>query len=296
MGDGAMSGDGEDSGRKPIPRMDLTCPECGHIQSEPLRVVSTQCRGCLAHYQVRDGMAVARPSVQTRFAKPGAHDADEPPPEVKSPLVAPSKPVPPPMSWWKRFLLRPDPPRQVRCFACEREFTAGAEAESTQCPGCGGYVSLRDFSIQGLWTRELRTRGNVLVQKDGSIHRTSIQCHNLTVYGKITGEVDCSGDLVFHGSGKVSGAVRCRRLHVCRKARVEFLDPVRADEVLIEGEARGVFHCSGTVTLARRALLQGFVRAVALNIRTGASHVGTVDIIDPPESDTPSLADPPPQE
>ena len=284
---GDPSGDEKSAAPKPPPRIDLKCPDCGHVQSEPPRVVSTQCRSCLSHYQVHDGHVVQRSLVQTRFAKPGAHDAEPVrPPEPAAPMSPPRKPVPPPMSWWKRMILRPDPPREVRCFECDRGFIAGATAESTQCPGCGSYVSLRHHDIRQSWTRHLQTRGDVVVHKEGSIQRARVECHHLTVFGKIAGEIDCSGDFDIHGSGKISGTVKCRHLRVRRKARVEFLDPVTAASILIEGEVRGVFHCGGTVTLARRARLHGFVRAASLEIRTGASHVGTVDLVKPQASAT----------
>jgi len=291
-GEGAAADEDAFVGRA-IPYIDLTCPECGHVQSEPLRVVSTQCRSCLKHYQVRDGEVVARVHSMARLAKPGAHD-EEPESEFKAyaPPAPPRKPVPPPMGWWKRFILRPAPPRAVRCFGCEREFTAGAAAESTQCPDCGAYVSLRSHEIRDTWTRELQTCGDVVLHKEGTIRQARIECRNLTVFGKISGSVDGSGDLVIHPGGKISGAIRCRRLHVCRKARVEFHDTVHAGEILIEGEARGVFHCTGTITLARRALLQGLLRTAVLHVSSGASHVGTVEIIDPNESAAATLADP----
>ncbi|MFU8894392.1 MAG: bactofilin family protein [Luteolibacter sp.] len=290
-GDGSIPNEELATG-KVIPRIDLTCPECGHVQSEPLRVVSTQCRACLKHYQVRDGEVVARVFSTARLAKPGAH-ADDPPAEAKpyAPPTPPRKPVPPPMSWWKHMLLRPEPPRAVRCFDCARGFTAGAEAESTQCPDCGAYVSLRNHEIREAWTRELRTCGDVVLHKEGTIRQSRIQCRNLTVFGKIAAQVDCTGDLVIHAGSRISGPIRCRRLHIVRKARVEFHDTVRADEILIEGEVRGVFDCTGTVTLARRALLQGLVRTAILNVRPGASHVGKVEIIEPAESPHSSLAE-----
>lgn len=289
---GAPVADEDTAVVKTIPRIDLTCPECGHVQSEPERVVSTQCRGCLKHYQIRDGQVVARVFSTARLAKPGAHDeavAPEPKPYV--PPAPPRKPVPPPMPWWKRMILRPDPPRSAKCFECEREFTAGAEAESTQCPGCGAYVSLRNHEIREPWTRELRTCGDVILQKEGTIRQTRIQCRNLTVFGRIAAQVVCSGELTIHVGGRISGGIRCHRLHVMRKARVEFHDTVHADEILIEGEVRGVFHCTGTVTLARRSLLQGLVRAAALNVRPGASHAGTLEIIQPEDPPFPLVAD-----
>lgn len=277
-----------------IAKVDLTCPECGHVQSEPVRVVATQCRGCLKHYQVRDGVVVARAVSAIRLAKPGAHDANPPmpAPAVERRQLAPKRPVPPPMAWWKRIILRPAPPREANCFQCGRGFTAGAEAESTQCPGCGAYVSLRDHEIRESWTRELQTCGDVILHKEGTIRQTRIHCRNLTVHGRIAAEIVCRSNLVIHGGGRIAGGIRCGRLHVKRKAKVEFHDAVHADEILIEGEVRGVFHCRGTVTLAKGALLQGLVRAAAMRVRPGASHAGTLEIIEPGDLPLDRLAQP----
>ena len=281
-------GDGLPPGEGPIfiklpPRIDLVCPECGHVQSEPPLVVSTQCRNCLCHYQVRDGEVVVRPRPEMRLAAPDDPNAEPAPivPEPKKPTAPPRKPPPPVMPWWKRLLLRPDPPREVRCFACFHDFKVGAVAESTQCPSCGGYVSLRHYEIREAWSRNLQTRGDVVLHKEGSIHRAQIECHNLTANGKIIGRIDCSGTFAIHHSDKISGTVTCRRLHVARKVRVEFLEPVTADSMLIEGEVRGVFHCNGVVTLGKRASLFGYVRTAELQKRSGARHVGTLDIHPP---------------
>jgi cytoskeletal protein CcmA (bactofilin family) len=108
------------------------------------------------------------------------------------------------------------------------------------------------------------------------------------LFGKILSDLDCSGELAIHTSGKIPGHVTCHRLHVPRKVRADFLEPVVAHDVLIEGEVRGVLQCTGTVTLARRALLQGLVRAAAIEVRPGASHVG---IFDPVSPDGESLAE-----
>jgi cytoskeletal protein CcmA (bactofilin family)/predicted RNA-binding Zn-ribbon protein involved in translation (DUF1610 family) len=274
---------------KSPPRIELTCPDCGHVQSEPVRVVSTQCRNCLAHYQIRDGQVVERPRPRIRLAKPGANEEPfEPQPPPPTPASSPRrKPAPVRMPWWKRLILRPGPPREIRCFACKNPFTAGSDVESTQCPGCGAYVSLRNYDIRESWTRPLQTRGDVVLHKEGVVSQARIECHNFKLFGKILGDLECSGELAIHASGKIPSHVSCHRLHVPRKVRVDFLEPVVAHDVLIEGEVRGVLQCTGTVTLARRALLQGLVRAAAIEIRPGASHVG---IFDPLPSAGESLA------
>lgn len=49
--------------RQPKGRIDLACPACGFVQSEPAAVFSTFCRACGEHYRVKRGKVVARPGV-----------------------------------------------------------------------------------------------------------------------------------------------------------------------------------------------------------------------------------------
>jgi cytoskeletal protein CcmA (bactofilin family) len=44
-----------------LKKIDLLCPACGHLQSEPSRVVSTYCRACGEHFRVFKGQAIPKP-------------------------------------------------------------------------------------------------------------------------------------------------------------------------------------------------------------------------------------------
>jgi cytoskeletal protein CcmA (bactofilin family) len=263
-------------------RIEVACPECGHKQLEPALVISTQCRACLAGFQVHAGKAVARTKPVTRLAKP------KPEAEISAePEHLPPRPVvifhrepsaPPPRPFWRRLLLPSNPPRQVTCFSCKHAYTTAAEAQSTQCPRCSGYISLIDYEITSPWNRRIQTCGDVVIRKTGSVSGASIQCHNLTVLGSLAGPVECTADLVICSQGKITGTVRCRHLHVRRGAHVEFLHPVSADSALIEGNVRGQITCAGVITLAKKAHLQGLVRAASLVIKPGAKHTGTIEM------------------
>lgn len=273
----------------PRQRIELTCPECGHAQFEPAMVVSTQCHNCRANIQVRDGKAVSRTSPTMRLAQP-RRDA-EPPPEP--PPQKPSLPVlsPPRVAAVRhpllRFLFPPKPPREILCFDCGHNYTAAPEAQSSQCPRCCCYVSLLDYVIDGPWNRRIQTRGNVKILKSGSVSGGGIQCHNLTVIGELGSSVDCSGDIVIRGHGKVLGKVNCRQLRIERGARVEFLHAVTVASAYIDGHARCQIFCDGTITLEKRAHLQGFVRAAAIVVKAGAKHTGTLEILQQNPAGTP---------
>jgi cytoskeletal protein CcmA (bactofilin family) len=248
-------------------------------------VVSTQCRSCRTNIQVRDGKAVSRPRPMARLASP-YREASQPAPESRRPV--PAKPfklrkqLGPALEPILRFFLREKPPREVICFCCGHTFKAIREAHSSQCPKCSGYVSLRDYEIDHAWNRRIQTRGNVVILKNGSVSGITIQCHHLTVLGKLAGSVECSGDLVIRSHGKILGQVHCRELRVERGARVEFLSPVLAERVRIDGNVRGQITSNGLIILEKRARLQGLVRAAGLTVKPGAKHIGTIEIIQAP--------------
>lgn len=264
-------------------RIEVACPECGHVQLEPALVISTQCRSCRTHFQVENGKGVARVRPVTRLAKPRKDTDPEPAPP---PVAKAAPPVPrrsptesPKRSLLMRILRPSKPPREVICFTCGNNFKTIAEAQSSQCPKCGGYVSLLDYDINEPWNRRIQTRGNVVIQKTGSVSGVTLRCHHLTVLGELAGSVECSGDLIIRSHGRITGTVRCRNLRIEKGARVEFLNPVQAASANIDGQVRGQISCSGAVVLEKRALLHGFVRTSSLVVKPGAKHTGTIEMV-----------------
>ena len=269
-------------------RIEVACPECGHLQTEPALVVSTQCRACRANFQVRDGKGVVRTHPVKRLAVPRKDTDPEPVPVAAKPApprrFGPS--APPPRSFLMRLLHPVKPPRDVTCFSCGHAFTTIAQAQSSQCPKCGNYVSLLDYVITEHWNRRIQTCGNVLIRKTASVSGTTLRCHHLTVLGELAGSAECSGDLIIRSHGKIIGTVQCRHLRIEKGARVEFLNPVTATTATIDGHVRGQISCTGTVTLEKRARLQGLVRTSALIVKPGAKHTGTIEMIpQPPPAD-----------
>lgn len=276
------------SARSGSHRVELACPDCGHVQSEPALVVSTRCRSCGAHYHVVDGKPIPRARPATHFTPRAT-----PPPSASEPEAPkfvghpPPAPVEPPKGFagvldrLKQRFNRTSEPRAVICFDCHRQHLAVAEAQSSQCPGCGAYISLQNYEINDRWNKRIRTRGDVLIAKNAAVSGVPILCHNLTVLGELAAAVECSGDLVIRSHGRIPGNVHCHTLRVERGARVDFLHGVHADRVFIDGEVTGQIQCTGAVTLEKSARLRGHVRASRLVVKKGATHSGVMEIVQP---------------
>ncbi|QTN34015.1 polymer-forming cytoskeletal protein [Akkermansiaceae bacterium] len=260
--------------------IELVCPGCDHHQMEPSMVISTQCRSCGQHMDIRDGKPVVRPKHATRLASPGnpplqhgsTGSAKQPEPKTAKPRQ---------QGFLRKIFRRERPPRMVDCYHCQRNFEVVRDAQSSQCPKCGGYISLRDYEIDHAWRRRIQTRGDVKILKEGSIIGVKVQCHDLTVLGILAAPVDCSGVICIRSHGKIVGNVTCGELRVERGAKVEFQGDVRAGKAYIDGDVKAQLTCTGTIILEKKAHLQGLARAGGLVVKAGAKHSGLMEVVRP---------------
>jgi cytoskeletal protein CcmA (bactofilin family) len=258
-------------------RIELVCPKCGHRQGEPAMVISTQCRSCGCHMNVMDGKPVLRPKHATKLATPGKPPVQHPSTGNAATALRPPKREG--MGFFRRIFQGEPEKRPVDCFRCSHVFEVVRDAQSSQCPKCGGYISLRDYEVNTDWRRRIQTRGDVMILKNGSIIGVNVQCHDLTVFGKLTASVECSGTLRIRSHGKINGSVNCRELRVERGAEVEFQGEVHADSAYIDGNVKAQLTCTGTITLEKKAHLQGLARAGALVVKAGAKHTGMMEVV-----------------
>ncbi len=174
-------------------------------------------------------------------------------------------------------------PIRVRCFRCNHRQLESRHAESTQCNRCNTYISLANYQIRQPTDRVIRTRGNVVIHRRGSVIGSELACRNLLVVGTLSTRVDCSGDAHFRGPARLRGSLHCERLVVERGVEVECPEGVFAESALIEGVVRGNVACAGTVQIHHGGLVDGDVRAHAVDLQGGGSLTGEMVIDEAPK-------------
>ena len=174
-----------------------------------------------------------------------------------------------------------EPPRLVVCFDCQAHHRVSGSATSTICPGCSTYIDLRDIVIKERTSQRIRTRGDVIVEKKGSLLGTSVQCGSLTVMGSISGSIYASGEVRFKADGKIFGEVRCERFVLERRCVVHCLQPVHAGEIEIQGSVTGHFYAGRSIHLSRHASLTGSVSAPLMIVEPGAVLNGQMQVQPP---------------
>ena len=303
--------------------VNITCPSCGHEQTESKIAFSTNCKKCSTYFKIEGGKAIApqgitspiktyqapekdanddtetdsQPRLKVRKESPFQEEVKKQLEETKenpSEEKTEDSQAKEPESTPKRFVPVREPEkedapsglfgkskvktREVSCFECDKVHQAPAEASSTNCPQCGTYITLKDFDIREQWNQRIQTRGNVTIHKKAAVTGVTIHCHDLLVYGKFTGGVNCSGDFTLNSHGKIMGAVNCKRLIIEKKANVEFSNHVYAEEVIIDGSVTGHFTCTGKLQLKKKATITGDITVATMTMEEGAKHNGRMSI------------------
>jgi len=219
----------------------------------------------------RDGQKDGQREEQNGSAQEPAQKATSPTSDLRSQLSQKASSA-------GSFFQRKNKLRKVLCLQCDHEHEAPAEASSTLCSACGAYVSLKNYIINNHWNRRIETRGNVTIQKKGSVTDITVRCHDILVLGSLKGGIDCSGDITLNSHSKIMGNVSCRRLVIDKRADVAFANEVVCEEAIIDGHVTGHFVCTGKLHLKKKAVLNGNIVVANMTIDKGARHNGQISI------------------
>ncbi len=177
---------------------------------------------------------------------------------------------------------KPDPKdREILCVGCRQPLFVSKHASSTICPHCSDYVNLESFSISNHRRENIRTRGDISIQRKASLSASEVVCHNLKVYGKISGKIDCTGDAFFHCSGKVVGSLRCKHLVIHKICNLTFLPGIHAETAEIHGEVKGDIICDGKIKISKTATVIGDCTAPTVSLEDGGNLSGQMRFMKP---------------
>lgn len=169
--------------------------------------------------------------------------------------------------------------KDAQCFDCGHKFKVGRSSRSTNCPQCGAYISLEDVEITLNSTQEIKTRGDVIIRKNGHVSASSVQCRDLRCFGKIEANVYCSGDAIFRATGTVMGEIHCSRFVVERGSDIALMNPVYADEMEIQSKVAGRLFSRRQILITSHGSVNGDVTARSVSIEPGGELNGAMNII-----------------
>jgi cytoskeletal protein CcmA (bactofilin family) len=232
-------------------RIEVQCPHCGNIQLEPELAKSTYCRKCSGYIPLSKGRKASE-----------LHEAEKQP-SVFQKLEG--------FLGVQRTVI-------AKCFECAGKREVPKTANSTICPLCGAYIDLQDYRIIGNYSRSIRTRGRLIITPKGDLNSNRVICDYAEIQGSMRGNLICSGDVYVRMKGKLSGSIQAKAVHIVRKSEVEFVRPVRAELVDIEGIMSGRIISTGKVVIQKTGRLTGVVFGRGFSVEKGGEFFGELSI------------------
>ncbi|MEO7934333.1 MAG: polymer-forming cytoskeletal protein [Chthoniobacterales bacterium] len=246
-------------------KVSVQCPHCGAHQLEPALAQSTYCRACSEHFEIG--------------VKNNAHHEDDEGPGI-----------------WEKFsgLFRDNTPRVVSCFECGTRQEVVRTATSCSCKSCGAYIDLQDVKIDSGFSRAIQTAGHIFVSPKGDLYTARAICGSADLRGSMRGQLVCTGEISVKYKGRITGGIETDILRVAKKSTTEFVRPLRARDVFIEGEMSGRILASGTVHILKSGRMTGSIYAKGINIERGGEFEGELNIGEN-QTEEPSLLPTPPR-
>jgi len=117
--------------------------------------------------------------------------------------------------------MEPDSTRPVLCTHCNGENLVGKRAMSVFCRHCRKRLILEDYRINTYHSvRLFATCGDIYVDRTGQVI-SPIRVRNLTVQGKVKGDVEARGRVEVTGTGELRGDITAPLLRVEDGGRIE---------------------------------------------------------------------------
>lgn len=173
--------------------------------------------------------------------------------------------------------IKPVPAREVECFSCRRRTSVPVTALSAKCGHCSAYIKLDDVILHSRTHRtRVQTCGSVTVQANADLKGLSIECRDLVLNGRASGDFLCRGVCKIKTDQHISGTIAARRLVVEKKTTVTVTSGIRVKNAWIHGVMEGSLTAEDTVTIHRHAKFLGDITARRLVIEEGGIHQGSL--------------------
>ena len=267
---------------KPIAKITVRCPHCSAEQQEPELVKSTFCRSCSEYFAISASTlagappAPPPPTIRTkRRAAAAEADTDPPPPAAAVEEVHAGTGL---LHRIDGLFSSKPKHRIAQCFECSSAHEVSGTAHSSTCKACGAYIDLEDHKINGSFSRNIKTRGDIYVSAKGDLSSSKIICRDAVIHGKMRGNLVCSGRMSLKFQGRVTGSVETGELLVERGSEIEFSRPVKMGSGEIHGKVTGQFVAENHVIIGKHGALDGPVSASGFTVEKGGIFEGELTI------------------
>jgi cytoskeletal protein CcmA (bactofilin family) len=139
-------------------------------------------------------------------------------------------------------------------------------------------MDLRDYKINGSFSRSIRTHGEVHITSAGDLSSSNVVCRAALIEGKLRGSLHCVERAEFRSVGKIHGKLIAPEVLIAKKANVQFYRQLQVKSIEIRGVMTGEIIAETVVAISSSGSLDGNVVARAINVEKGGTFTGQLVI------------------
>lgn len=162
--------------------------------------------------------------------------------------------------------------RTIRCFECGYECQMSGTTKAVYCSRCRAKIEMGDVEIDGEWTRDVQTGGNVHIRPGARVLGAKIRAGNVVVEGALDGyaSIDCGQWLEL--ATPEPPRARQLNIHNLRVAAGCTWAPgmkLQVNHLEVRGTLEGDVEASGAVEIFAGGHLKGSLRSAHLQVEEG---------------------------
>ena len=228
----------------------VACPKCGHSQQEPAAAYSSVCRHCRQHFRLDEVLPSGQGGAPARTT---THSVAPPAPAAEPRLEV----------------------KHVVCFQCGTALEVSPSAQSSMCKRCSAHVDLQEYRITATLSKNLRTKGRIIVEVEGCLLNTDSYAGEAILKGKLIGKLTAD-TLEIHRTHQIKGTFHTGKLVLPADTVLRWPAGIPVRDADIAGELVTSLRATGIVTLRSTARFFGDIEARHLVIESGAVLVGAM--------------------
>jgi len=168
--------------------------------------------------------------------------------------------------------------RRIHCFSCSGELEVAAAAQSTICKRCGSHVDLKDYRIDHAAARNYRTKGRLVIEKEGFLFNTDTVAGDVVLKGRFLGKLCVERSLEIHPGAEIKGSFTAELLVIAAQTVFRWPGTLALGGAEVAGELAASLQARGTVVLRSTARYFGQLQAAHLVVESGAVFVGQAEV------------------
>lgn len=220
--------------------------------------------------EVMDGFSVVRMVSQAKRDGIVPGGVKKEPPDAKPAATSASSPPTPAAN--RHFKTTAPPKWTIRCFSCGYEFQIAGKTATIYCAKCRTAIDLSDHTIDGPWSREIKSGGRIHIKKKGQLQHVSLMAGNIIMDGAMDDQsfLETTQWLEIGPDAHISDRqFSAHNLRIAKGGFLKLSRKLRINHLEVYGEIEGDIEAEGLVTIRDGGDLRGSVKGAHLQVEEG---------------------------